>query len=125
VGIPTLGFVEAVRALDACGDLPVRLAAVNGIPFHFQLFLDDALNGIVACLGVDQRLGYRLRAGDQVSWTGEVVARASDEFPGWVRPRMRDAAGRWWSFLDKTPIFDLADGSEMATATTAAIRCRP
>ena len=46
------------------------------------------------------------------------------EFPGWVRLRTTDATGRLWSFVDKAPIFDLADGVELGPAASAAIRCR-
>lgn len=41
-----------------------------------------------------------------------------------VRLRMTDAAGRLWSFVDKAPVFDLADDLEMASAAPAVIRCR-
>lgn len=83
-GIPTPGLVEAVRALTTQGHRLVRLAAVDAVPFHFHLLLDDALATVAGCTGVDQRLGYRLRPGDQVSWTSEVVARVSEGSPGWV-----------------------------------------
>ncbi|BCB76927.1 hypothetical protein GCM10022251_76260 [Phytohabitans flavus] len=103
----------------------MRLAAVDMGErlYHFQLFLDGGLERVVACLGVDQRLGYRLRPGDQVSLTGEVVARVSDEFPLWVRVDVRDAAGRVWSFVDKAPVFDAAVGPEAVLPVVAAVRC--
>jgi len=55
-GIPTLGFSTAVRALHMHGEHPVRLGAVDvdDPPYYFQLFLDEDLTSIVACLGVDQ-----------------------------------------------------------------------
>lgn len=55
-GIPTLGFSTAVRALHKHGEQSVRLGAVDvdDPPYHFQLFLDEDLTSIVACLGVDQ-----------------------------------------------------------------------
>lgn len=55
-GIPTLGFAAAVQALREHGEQPVRLGAVDvdDPPYHFQLFFDENLTSIVACLGVDQ-----------------------------------------------------------------------
>jgi len=126
IGVPTRGFAAAVSALRDQGDRPVRIAAVDtdDPPYHFQLFLDEELLRVVACLGVDQRLGYGLRPGDMVSWTGEVVAWKSDEFPGWVRVRMTDALGRSWFFIDKVPVFDTAVNSSSTLPAPAAIRCR-
>jgi hypothetical protein len=34
---------------------------VDDPPYHFQLFLDEKLTSIVACLGVDQDPAYRHR----------------------------------------------------------------
>jgi hypothetical protein len=55
-GIPTLGFSTAVQALQRYGEHRVRLGAVDvgDPPCHFQLFFDENLTSIVACLGVDQ-----------------------------------------------------------------------
>src|SRR5215469_2743647 len=60
-GIPTLGFSTAVHALHMYGEQPVRLGAVDvdDPPYHFQLFLDEKLTSIVACLGVDQDPAHR------------------------------------------------------------------
>ena len=61
-GIPTLGFSAAVQALHEYGEQPVRLGAVDvdDPPYHFQLFLDENLTSIVACLGVDQDPAHRV-----------------------------------------------------------------
>jgi hypothetical protein len=61
VGIPTLGFSTAVQALHQYGDQPVRLGAVDvdDPPYHFQLFLDNELTSVIACLGVDQDPAHR------------------------------------------------------------------
>ena len=60
-GIPTLGFSAAVHALCEYGEQPVRLGAVDvdDPPYHFQLFLDENLTSVVACLGVDQDPAHR------------------------------------------------------------------
>jgi hypothetical protein len=60
-GIPTLGFAAAVQALHEYGEQPVRLGAVDvdDPPYHFQLFLDENLTSIVACLGVNQDPAHR------------------------------------------------------------------
>jgi hypothetical protein len=62
-GIPTLGFSAAVHALYEYGEQPVRLGAVDvdDPPYHFQLFLDEDLTSVVACLGVDQDPAHRQR----------------------------------------------------------------
>jgi hypothetical protein len=61
VGIPTLGFPAAVRALRRYGEQLVRLGAVDvsDPPYHFQLFLDKELTSVIACLGVDQDPAHR------------------------------------------------------------------
>jgi hypothetical protein len=61
VGIPTLGFSAALHALHEYGERQVRLGAVDvdNPPYHFQLFLDENLTSIVACLGVDQDPAHR------------------------------------------------------------------
>jgi hypothetical protein len=61
VGIPTLGFSAAVQALRQYGEQPVRLGAVHvdDPPYHFQLFLDNELTSVIACLGVDQDPAHR------------------------------------------------------------------
>jgi hypothetical protein len=62
-GVPTLGFSAAVQALCGYGEQPVRLGAVDvdDPPYHFQLFLDENLTSVVACLGVDQDPAHRQR----------------------------------------------------------------
>ena len=66
VGIPTLGFSVAVQALHQYGEQPVRLGAVDvdDPPYHFQLFLNEELTSVIACLGVDQDPAYRHKARD-------------------------------------------------------------
>ena len=66
VGIPTLGFSTAVRALRRYGEQPVRLGAVDADdpPYHFQLFLDKELTSVIACLGVDQDPAHRRQPKD-------------------------------------------------------------
>ena len=61
IGLETLGFAAAVEALRARGQDLVRLGAVDlDEPlYHFQVFLDEPLTAVVACLGVDQ--GWRHR----------------------------------------------------------------
>ena len=56
LGIPTLGFTAALHALHEHGEQAVRLGSVDvdDPPYHFQLFFDEKLTSIVACLGVDQ-----------------------------------------------------------------------
>jgi len=56
IGLETLGFAAAVEALRARGQDLVRLGAVDldDPPYHFQVFLDEPLAAVVACLGVDQ-----------------------------------------------------------------------
>jgi hypothetical protein len=63
-GIPTLGFSAAVQALHEYGERPVRLGAVDidDPPYHFQLFFEESLTSIVACLGVDQDPAHRVIA---------------------------------------------------------------
>jgi hypothetical protein len=65
-GVPTLGFSAAVQALHDYGERQVRLGAVDvdDPPYHFQLFFDENLTSIVACLGVDQDPGHRVMAED-------------------------------------------------------------
>ncbi|MFC7243742.1 hypothetical protein ACFQO7_14805 [Catellatospora aurea] len=64
-GIPVLGFAAAVDALRAHGERPLRLGAVDLTDgtYHFQLFLDEDLTTVVACLGVDQTLGRSVIGG--------------------------------------------------------------
>lgn len=109
VGIPTLGFPEALRALRGYGERPVRLGAVDVAEpaYHYQLFLDADLTTVVAVIGVDQRLGYRLAPGDRVLLGAEVVGLVEDDVPALVRVRLTDATGRVWSVVDKAPVFDV------------------
>jgi hypothetical protein len=37
---------------------------VDDPPYHFQLFFDEDLTSIVACLGIDQGPGHRVMAED-------------------------------------------------------------
>ncbi|MDH6463844.1 hypothetical protein M2302_004041 [Micromonospora sp. A200] len=56
-GIPTVGFAEAVKALDALEDEPLQIAGVrqSGPRYYFQLFLAADRSAVVACIGVDQQ----------------------------------------------------------------------
>jgi hypothetical protein len=125
IGLPTSGFAAAVDALREWGDNPVRIGAVDVAdpPYHFQLFFDDGLTAVVACLGVDQRLGYRLRPGDSALLGCEVVGWVSDDFPGWVRVRVTDAAGRAWDVVDKAPVFGIEVDAGSDFPLPAVIRC--
>lgn len=66
VGIPTLGFFAAVQALRQHGEQSVRLGAVDvdDPPYHFQLFFDEELTVVIACLGVDQDPAHRRQPED-------------------------------------------------------------
>ncbi|MEE6260768.1 hypothetical protein [Plantactinospora sonchi] len=125
-GIPTLGFFAAVEALRAYGDRPVRLGAVDVAdpPYHYQLFLDAELTAVIAVIGVDQRLGYRLEPGDRVLLGCEVVELVDENVPGWVRVQLTDAGGRVWSLVDKTPIFDVHVTAGSQLPVPAQLRCR-
>jgi hypothetical protein len=92
-GIPTVGFARAVDALRAHDEQLIRVGAVDvqDPPYHYQLFLTEDLTTVVAILGVDQHLGYRLRTGEKVMLSCEVVGWVREEFPGWVVSR----AGSW------------------------------
>ena len=37
---------------------------VDDPPYHFQLFLNEELTSVIACLGVDQDPAYRHKARD-------------------------------------------------------------
>jgi hypothetical protein len=65
-GIPTLGFSAAVGALRRHGEQSIKLGAVivDDPPYHFQLFLNEQLTSVVACLGIDQHSRYRQRPND-------------------------------------------------------------
>ncbi|HEX2301049.1 MAG TPA: hypothetical protein VHH34_21500, partial [Pseudonocardiaceae bacterium] len=114
----------AVTALRAQGDQLIRIGAVDldGPPYHYQLFVRDDLSAAVAGLGVDLRLGFRLRQGDQVLLICDVVGEDSSSFPGWLRVRFTDAAGREWDLVDKAPIFGTASESRGARPDTATVR---
>jgi hypothetical protein len=125
VGIPTLGFAAAVEALRGRSEQLVRIGAVDSDdpPYHYQLFLNEDLTAVVAVLGVDQNLGYRLRPGEQVLLTCEIVSWVRDDFPGWIRVRVTDAAGRAWFLIDKAPIFQVEVTAESMFPVPAAVRC--
>jgi hypothetical protein len=125
IGLPTSGFAAAVAALRAHGERPLRVGAVDvdDPPYRFQVFLDDGLSAVVACLGVDQGLGYRVRPGDEVLLACEVVGWMSVDFPGWVRVRLVDAAGRAWFLIDKAPVFNVDLTPESVLPVPAAVRC--
>jgi hypothetical protein len=72
----------------------------------------------------DERLSYRPQPGDSVLLTGHVVARISDDVPGWVRVQVTDAAGNVHHVVDKEPIFDTALGPQTALPAPAAIPAR-
>ena len=103
----------------------MRIASVKVTdpPYHHLLFLTQDLTTVVAVLGVDQRLGYRLRPGERVSLICEVVSWVSDDFPGWIRVRLTDAAGRTWFLVDKVPIFEANVTAESVLSVPAAVRC--
>jgi len=60
-GISSVGFRQAVEDLQLAGDQAVCLGWVDTVdpPYHFQLFLNEDLSAIVACLGVDTSRGDR------------------------------------------------------------------
>lgn len=124
-GLPTLGFARAVDALRAHGEHLIRVGAVDVLdpPFHYQLFLTEDLTTVVAILGVDQPLGYRLRAGEKVMLSCEVVGWVREEFPGWVRVRLTDAENRAWFLVDKVPIFGVEVTAESTLPMPATVRC--
>jgi len=55
-GIVTLGFEQALAALEATGHDGLRLGAVEveDPPYHYAVFLAPHETEVVACLGVDQ-----------------------------------------------------------------------
>jgi hypothetical protein len=124
-GIPTAGFAAAVETLLAYGERPVRIGAVDidDPPYHYQLFLSEDLTTVVAVLGVDQRVAYRLRPGERVLLDCEVGGWVSDDSPGFIRVRLTDAAGRAWFLVDKVPVFDVEDTAESAFPLPVAVRC--
>ena len=125
-GVPGLGFVQAVDQLRGLAHQPVCVGAVDSQtpPYHFQLFLTEDLTTIVACLGVDKRLGYWLRPGAPVLLACDVVEWVSDDFPGWIRVRFRDAAGHDWHVVDKIPVFAVEVTGASVLPIPAALRCR-
>jgi hypothetical protein len=65
IGLPTLGFAEALADLRACGYHQLALGGVDQVdpPFHFVLFLSLDCSQIVACVGVDQDPRHRALLG--------------------------------------------------------------
>ncbi|MFI7135683.1 hypothetical protein ACIBQ1_59255 [Nonomuraea sp. NPDC050153] len=57
MGIPSLGFDEAVAQLDTCGLQSLILGVVKSAEsaHHFQLFLSPDASRVVACLCVDNQ----------------------------------------------------------------------
>lgn len=108
--IPASGSAKQSTA-SAAGEQLVRLGAVDveDPPYHFQLFLNAAGTKVVACLGVDQHLGHRLKPGDQALLDCQAVEWVDTEWPGWIRVTFADAAGRAWSLVDKVPVLTEAD----------------
>lgn len=53
----------------------------------------------------------------------EVVDRMTDGFPGRLRVRLVDAAGRPWFFVDKEPVFALQGGGPLEPPALVHIRC--
>lgn len=108
-GIPTLGFPAAVQELHDRREQLVRLAAVDveDPPYHFQLFLNDDGSAVLACIGVDGGMGYRVRPGDQVLLECQIISWESNDFPGWIRASITDAAGHTWSLVEKAPVLGL------------------
>ncbi|WP_444951014.1 hypothetical protein [Micromonospora ureilytica] len=108
-GIPTLGFPAAVQELHDRREQLVRLAAVDveDPPYHFQLFLNDDVSAVLACIGVDGRTGYRARPGNQVLLECQIISWESNDFPGWIRASITDAAGRTWSLVEKAPVLGI------------------
>ncbi|MEU7673545.1 hypothetical protein AB0C42_01855 [Micromonospora taraxaci] len=123
-GIPTLGFPAAVQELHDRGEQLVRLAAVDveDPPYHFQLFLNDDVSAVLACIGVDGRTGYRVRPGDQVLLECQVISWESNDFPGWIRASITDAAGRTWSLVEKAPVLGIDLKLHAPLPTTISIR---
>lgn len=124
VGIPTLGFVTAVRRLRDQGHEILRFAAVDADdpPYHFHLFLNEDLTAVLACVGIDHRTGYKLRPGDHVLLECQVVSHESEDFPGWIRATVIDAAGRTWSFVEKGPVLGIELEPHALLPATAGIR---
>ena len=61
IGLPTLGFPEAVTRLRDHREPRLTLGQVRAEdpPFHFQLFLDQAATEVIACPGVDRDPAHR------------------------------------------------------------------
>ena len=56
MGVPSLGFDEAVTQLGSCGLQHLILGIVEGAEsdYRFQLFLSPDASRVVACLGVNK-----------------------------------------------------------------------
>lgn len=123
IGLPTLGFVEALRGLRAYGDRPVHVGAVDVAdpPYHFVFFLGEDLTAVVACIGVDQHKGYRFHPGDEALLACRVVGWATDGPPARVRAELSDAAGTAWVLVGEASAFGVLPGT--AAPAPAAVRC--
>jgi hypothetical protein len=64
-----------------------------------------------------------LRPGDQVLLVCQVDGWVDDDFPGWIRVRFHDAAGRQRSMVDKLPVFGLDVGPADRLPGVAVVRC--
>lgn len=56
VGTETLGVDQALKDLADCGLPQLRVTAVSG-DHDFMVFLDPECTQVIACLGVERRLG--------------------------------------------------------------------
>jgi hypothetical protein len=56
VGIPTLGFAEAVDDLQSCALGEVLIGSVDQLEpaYHFAIFLDTDASKVAACIGISR-----------------------------------------------------------------------
>jgi hypothetical protein len=123
IGLPTVGFADALRGLRAHGDRPVHVGGVDVAdpPYHFVFFLDEELTTAVGCIGVDQHKGYRFHPGDEALLACRLVGWLSDRLPERVRAELSDAAGTAWVLVGEPSAFGVLPGT--VTPVPAAVRC--
>ncbi|WP_345636766.1 hypothetical protein [Rugosimonospora acidiphila] len=127
MGISTVGVGETVDRLRSLGEEPMRLGSMTVAhpPYHYLFFLSVDFSAVVGCLGVDQRFQSTRDICPHAELACEAVAWAEDDFPGWIRVRLVDAAGRDWFFVDKVPIFTAGVITrETSFPVSVGIRCR-
>lgn len=123
IGLPTVGFADALRGLRAHGDRLVHVGAVDAAdpPYHFVFFLDEDLTAVVACLGVDKHEGYRFHPGDEALLACRVVGCTTDGPSARVRAKLADAAGTAWVLVGEPSAFGAVPGAE--PPAPAVVRC--